>query len=255
MVIGGVSSGKSTFVRFLASSFLTKNKKIAIIDADIGQSWIGPPTTIGAIILPGKEGGINLMRPDFLEFVGTLSPSNDMNGYLKAIGTIFEKVKKEDPFAIVVDTTGLIAGGEGLSLKLRKAQILSPTMIVAFKKNGEIDHILNALIENKFNVYVLPSPREVKERSMDKRRAYRQEVFRCYFEGSKILRVKTSEENIDTSTLVGILNSNMETLALGVVLGKEKDDLFLYTPLDNITEPVFIKKSSIKISLKGEEIS
>ncbi|MCL6558748.1 MAG: hypothetical protein K6U74_08060 [Firmicutes bacterium] len=55
MVIGGVSSGKSTFVKFLASSFLKRDKKIAIIDADIGQSWIGPPTTVSAVILSEKK--------------------------------------------------------------------------------------------------------------------------------------------------------------------------------------------------------
>lgn len=252
MVIGGVSSGKSTFVKFLASSFITADKKIAIIDADIGQSWIGPPTTIGAVILPKKE--INLMRPDFLSFVGTLSPSNDLNNYLKSIGKIFERVKKENPFAIIVDTTGLIAGSEGRLLKLRKAEILSPTMIVAFKKDGEIDHILDALTENKFNVYVLPAPKEVKERSMSKRREYRQEVFRLYFEGSHLIRIKTFEENFEPSTLVGILNDRYETLGLGIVAGKEGDELLLFTPLKDLKEPVFIKKSLIKISLQGEEI-
>ncbi len=254
MVIGGVSSGKSTFVKFLASSFLTIDKKIAIIDADIGQSWIGPPTTIGAIILPKKKGEVNLMRPDFLEFVGTLSPSNDLNGYLRSIRKVFALVKRENPFAIIVDTTGLIAGTEGLNLKLRKAEILSPTMIIAFKKDGEIGHIINSLTEKKFDVYILHSPKEAKERSMNKRREYRENAFRRYLEGAKVIRIKSTEENFDCNTLVGILNNEEDTLALGVVTGKEKEELLLYTPLEEIKEPIFIKKSSIKVSIEGKEI-
>jgi len=254
MVIGGVSSGKSTFVKFLASSFLNRDKKIAIIDADIGQSWIGPPTTVSAILLPMEEKIINFMRPNFMEFFGALSPSVNLNGYLLSVKKIFERVKKENPFAIIVDTTGLISGNEGLNLKLKKAEILSPNMITVFKKNGEIEPIINVLIEKKFNVYVLNSPKETKERSMNQRGEYREEVFRRYFEGGKILRVKTSEENFENNSLVGIINYQKDTLALGIVIGKEGGELLLFTPLKEIREPIFLKKSSIKLSIEGKEI-
>ncbi len=254
MVIGGVSSGKSTFVKFLASSFLKRDKKIAIIDADIGQSWIGPPTTVSAIILSEEKKEVNLMKPDFMEFLGILSPSIDINGYLRAIQKIFDSVKRENPFAVIVDTTGLISGNEGLNLKLKKAEILSPTMITVFKKNGEIEHIINVLIEKKFNVYVLNSPKETKERSMNQRREYREGVFRRYFEGGKIFRVRTSEENFENNSLVGIINYQKDTLALGIVVGKEEGELLLFTPLEEIKEPIFLKKSSIKLSTEGKEI-
>lgn len=254
MAIGGVSSGKSTFVKFLAFSFLELNKKIAIIDADIGQSWIGPPTTISALILPKKEERINPMRPDFMEFVGVLSPSLDIEGYLISFKKIVEIVKGENPFAIIVDTTGLIAGKEGLNLKLKKAEFLSPTIITAFKKDGEIEHIIKALTEKKFNIYVLSSPKETIERSMNKRREYREEVFRKYFEGAKILKVKSPEENFESSTLLGIINREGVTLALGIVIGREKDELLIHTPLENVNEPIFLKKSSIKISVDGREL-
>lgn len=254
MVIGGVSSGKSTFVTFLASSFLKRDKKIAIIDADIGQSWIGPPTTVSAVILSEEKQEINLMRPDLMEFVGVLSPSMDIPAYLRAIQKIFNSVKKEDPFAIIVDTTGLIAGNEGLNLKLKKAEILSPTMTIAFKKDGELEHIINGLTEKKFNVYVINSPKETKERSMNQRREYREKIFRRYFEGGKVIKFKTSEENFENNSLVGIINNQKNTLALGIVIEKKGEELLLFTPLEEIKEPIFLKKSSIKISIEGKEI-
>lgn len=254
MVIGGVSSGKSTFVTFLASYFLKRDKKIAIIDADIGQSWIGPPTTVSAVILSEEKQEINLMRPDLMEFVGVLSPSMDIPAYLRAIQKIFNSVKKENPFAIIVDTTGLIAGNEGLNLKLKKAEILSPTIIIAFRKDGEIEHIINVLTEKKFNVYVINSPRETKERSMNQRREYREKIFRRYFEGGKVIKFKTSEENFENNSLVGIINNQKNTLALGIVIEKKGEELLLFTPLEEIKEPIFLKKSSIKISIEGKEI-
>ena len=47
LVIGATDAGKSTFCRFLADFALAKGFKVACVDADIGQSQIGPPTTIG----------------------------------------------------------------------------------------------------------------------------------------------------------------------------------------------------------------
>ena len=47
MVIGATDAGKSTFCRFLADSALAAGFKITYVDADIGQSQIGPPTTVG----------------------------------------------------------------------------------------------------------------------------------------------------------------------------------------------------------------
>ncbi len=254
MVIGGVSSGKTTFVKFVASSLLKIGKKVAIIDADIGQSWIGPPTTIGAILLPKKEEPMNTLRPDYMEFVGILSPSLDVENYLGSLKVLFERVKKENPFAIIVDTTGLVAGIEGLKLKVRKAELLKPTLVTAFKKNGEMEHIINALLEKKINVYTLRAPKETKERSMEKRREYREEMFRRYFNEANELKLRSPEENFEINTLVGILNRDGETLALGIVVQREKEDLILYTPLKEIIEPCYIKKSEIKISITGREI-
>ncbi|MGQ9619324.1 MAG: Clp1/GlmU family protein [Candidatus Aminicenantia bacterium] len=95
MVVGGVSSGKSTFVKYLSSSFLEKGKRVAIIDADIGQSWIGPPITISAILLPKER--VNPSRPDCMAFTGMLSPAHDIRGYLINLKKVFEIVKREAP--------------------------------------------------------------------------------------------------------------------------------------------------------------
>jgi len=66
--------------------------------------------------------------------------------------------------------------------------------------------------------------------------------------------VKTSEENFENNSLVGIINYQKDTLALGIVIGKEGGELLLFTPLEEIREPIFLKKSSIKLSIEGKEI-
>lgn len=47
MVMGDVDSGKTSFCTYLLNLALKKGWKTAIIDGDLGQSDIGPPSTIG----------------------------------------------------------------------------------------------------------------------------------------------------------------------------------------------------------------
>ena len=47
LVIGATDVGKSTFCRFLVDSAVDRGLKTVFVDTDVGQSQIGPPTTIG----------------------------------------------------------------------------------------------------------------------------------------------------------------------------------------------------------------
>ena len=45
LVIGGADTGKTTLVEILAG-FLSRGTVAGLVDADIGQSHLGPPTTV-----------------------------------------------------------------------------------------------------------------------------------------------------------------------------------------------------------------
>src|SRR5918999_822328 len=47
MVIGEGDTGKTTLVTALANALVERGFRVAVLDADLGQSEIGPPTTIG----------------------------------------------------------------------------------------------------------------------------------------------------------------------------------------------------------------
>jgi GTPase SAR1 family protein len=46
LVIGGSAVGKSSFCRYLTEVLLARQAEVAFVDADIGQSNIGPPATV-----------------------------------------------------------------------------------------------------------------------------------------------------------------------------------------------------------------
>lgn len=47
LILGDPDTGKSTFANFLIFNLCQGGLKVALVDADIGQSFLGPPSTIG----------------------------------------------------------------------------------------------------------------------------------------------------------------------------------------------------------------
>lgn len=51
ILVGAVDTGKTTLTTCLANRSLALGYKTAVVDADVGQSDIGPPTTVGLGLL------------------------------------------------------------------------------------------------------------------------------------------------------------------------------------------------------------
>src|SRR5437870_6298768 len=51
VIIGEVDSGKSSLCTFLANKCLEDTGKVGVVDADVGQADIGPPTTISSSVV------------------------------------------------------------------------------------------------------------------------------------------------------------------------------------------------------------
>ncbi|KXA90818.1 hypothetical protein AKJ63_02175, partial [candidate division MSBL1 archaeon SCGC-AAA259D18] len=122
VVIGKTDSGKSTLVRFL-------HKKLGgcIVDSDVGQSDIGPPTTIGL----SKDG--ETMSEGY--FVGSTSPAGHFS---KMIMGTKRMIEKGFP-SIFVDTTGMVYGQRGRALKTQMVKSLNPDHLIILG-NGKLDY-------------------------------------------------------------------------------------------------------------------
>jgi len=46
MIVGGADTGKTSLIEALAD-LLSRDSRMGILDLDMGQSHIGPPTTLG----------------------------------------------------------------------------------------------------------------------------------------------------------------------------------------------------------------
>jgi len=180
MVIGRVDTGKSTFCRYLASAALKRGLKTAIVDSDVGQSWIGPPTTVGMKIV--AEEPFPTLFPDSFYFVGNISPERHLLQTTVGVKRMVEAAISSGAELIITDTTGLVDGAVGKALKSSKIDLIRPDHIACFQRASELENLLRGVEINRgCSIHRLEPSRDVKKKSQDSRRAHRQGQFREYF--------------------------------------------------------------------------
>jgi polynucleotide 5'-hydroxyl-kinase GRC3/NOL9 len=136
LVIGGSAVGKSSFCRYLVGALLARQADVAFVDADIGQSNLGPPAavTLGYPTLPVD---FSAVRPAAWYFVGSTGP---MGRFLPlVIGTASLAREARGAF-VIVDTTGLVHES-GRILKNYKIEAVQPDVIVAIERRNELASI------------------------------------------------------------------------------------------------------------------
>jgi polynucleotide 5'-hydroxyl-kinase GRC3/NOL9 len=276
IVLGATDTGKSTLAKFLISHLCQKGLKVALVDADIGQSFLGPPTTIGLSLFKSHPDWELILSTPEIFFVGSTSPEGHFPIHLKGVKKMVDKAITYGPEVILVDTTGFVLGEAGKELKKRKIDLLSPRFILALQKSDEIEHILRLYQENSLcKIYRLPLSEKVRGRSMEERRAYRTNKFRDYFQYSLTHELPTEGVQIEgevvdpsgfpiprdwslriNGLLIGLKDSNDETLALGVIRNyfEEKKMMRVLTPLKETQRVKMIQLSSFKIvPIDGDE--
>ena len=142
VMIGSVDVGKTTFCALLANQATEAGIPTAVVDADMGQSEIGPPTTIGMGLVESPIETTGDLKPKSLYFVGSTSP---VGHFLEAVvGTklLVEKAQGLGREMVIVDTTGLVRGTIARQLKTHKIELLRPRHIVALQRTNEAEHFL-----------------------------------------------------------------------------------------------------------------
>jgi polynucleotide 5'-hydroxyl-kinase GRC3/NOL9 len=275
ILLGATDTGKSTLARFLISNLCQRGLKVALVDADIGQSFLGPPATIGFSIFKSDPDWHLILSPPEIFFVGAVTPEGHFAIHLKGTKRMVEKAASHEVDAILVDTTGFALGQEGKELKRRKIELLSPRFIFALQKSDELEPILEQYKGDPLpRIIRLPLSEQVRPRSMEERRAYRTDKFQEYFKHSAVQELaiegfQIEGEVIDPNgetlpldwalringLLIGLKDGNDETLALGLIknYAMEKKIARISTPLREMERVRTIQLSSLKVLLLHEE--
>lgn len=184
MVVGDIDTGKTTFGIQLAQRAQEAGIPTAIVDADIVQSTIGPPTTVGMKLCSGLDSfdRESLRVADSLGFVGSLVPKGHLLPLVTTTAKLVDRAREAGCRLIVIDTTSLVSGIYGQTLKFFKMDLVRPDLIVALERGGELEPIVG--IAQRFTpaevIEVEVSPHAAM-RTVDERISFREEQFAAYF--------------------------------------------------------------------------
>ena len=182
-LLGGIDTGKTTFGIELATRAVAAGIPTAIVDADIVQSTIGPPTTVGLKFVKADTdmSRDSLRRADAMGFVGSIIPKGHLLPLTSYTGKLVTRARNEGMKLIIVDTTALVSGIYGQTLKFFKMDLVAPDTIVAFERGGELDPITG--IASRFTaaeVLELPVAPSVVPRTAEDRVTFREGQFASY---------------------------------------------------------------------------
>ncbi|MCE5200205.1 MAG: Clp1/GlmU family protein [Armatimonadota bacterium] len=182
MVVGATDTGKTSFCVRLCNAGTSAGIPTAVVDADVGQSEIGAPGTIGMGFADKPIESLSDIKPKRLYFVGNTSPI----GHLleSAVGTkkLVDAAREQGAKLIIVDTTGLVDGPIGRRLKTYKADLLRPDYLIGIQKHREIDHLLIPFTKiTPVKIKRISSSEEVRKKPPEFRAARRQLNFYKHF--------------------------------------------------------------------------
>jgi len=195
MLIGGADTGKTTLVECIAD-ITSRQTTTAIVDLDVGQSHIGPPTTIAwGRINNGFRSWEDIHTEDFY-FTGALTPSGNLVPVLVGAGLIADRARKACE-KVIIDTTGLISGESGRILKQHKIDLLTPDIIIGLERSWELQDILEPFINHSsIRIHRISVPSKVNTKGIQRRSQFRLERFRYYFKDASVIKISYTDKGL-----------------------------------------------------------
>ena len=230
LVIGATEAGKTTFTAWLANELRARGRSVAIVDADVGQSEIGPPATVGLGAVRGPLTRSADAEVVALEFVGVTSPGRRPWQVAEAAGRLAAKARPRFD-RIIVDTSGFVAGGFAAAVKQRKIAAVDPDLVVLIQNGDESEHLVRGVgAAGRPHVLRVPAVRGGRPRSPDARKRHRATALARYFADARAVRFDALHVALRTvtgapvaldvlaeGTLVALQDAKTSTLALGVI--------------------------------------
>jgi polynucleotide 5'-hydroxyl-kinase GRC3/NOL9 len=194
VLIGGLDSGKTTLSRRIAGAAVDAGLVAALLDADVGQSTVGPPTTVGLRLCRSRSDIEPVGKADALAFVGSTSPQGHLLQLVAGTRVLLDRARGEGADVVIVDTTGLVSGVYGQVLKYNKVAVLQPDLVIGLSRGEELEPLLGVV--RRFFAAEVVSLRvhpDVVPTSVEQRATNREESMARYFDGPlQRFRVKST---------------------------------------------------------------
>jgi polynucleotide 5'-hydroxyl-kinase GRC3/NOL9 len=212
LFLGATDTGKTTLIETLASR-LASDHTVAIVDADVGQSHIGPPTTVGwARVKPGQS-DLSRIESEGLAFVGDVTPVGHLLQLTTAIALCTRAASKIAEI-VLIDTPGYVTDSAACALWWNVERLLQPSCLVAIRRASELDTLLRGL-GNVSSLGVVDASQGIPSKSPEQRRLHRQRLFEQYFRSTRIHEIPLDTMALRTAGPASLVSPVGHLAALG----------------------------------------
>jgi len=263
LFIGGSDTGKTTLIKKIANYLFKEGIDIFIFDCDIGQSHVGPPTTIGYAKVKNLIDEFYL-EPEKFYFTGSVTPATCIIEFLTGITKINNSISRKKG-KILIDTTGYIKDKLAIFLKIHKIEIIMPEIVVLIERENELEEIKKFLAYTEIKFLNIKLSENLPVKTIEERAKYRNEIFKKYFSNKrefeldinkvsiKFLNFKNTTEAKERINLCGYLcslkNKSLQDICLGIIESVNENKIKIIIPEKDINEISGITISNFSLNL------
>lgn len=215
MLIGAADTGKTSLGKLLVKDALGRGTTAAFVDADVGDSTVGPLACAGLKFVKSAAMLEALSQPDGLRFVGSTTPTGVVLQHVVA-ATALVDIARRDADVVILDTTSVVAGVRGQTLKYHLMELCAPSLVIALQRGGELEPIVGML--RRFlsaRVAVTAPDQTLLPPSPLARRAAQREAFAAEF-GPNLQRWKVQSSVFAPTLPEGFDNTKLHGMLVGI---------------------------------------
>ena len=291
IMVLGISSGKTTIIKYLANNFLREGFKGGYLDSDLGQQIMYLPTTISIGEVKGSVIASEDIHPEDTVFIGATFPKGNYKFIVsQSCRDLIDKylTRHIDTDFLLIDTDGWIKTEAGIIYKSFFIDTVDPDVIIVFHDETveELKILEKQAVKTRKDrkIHLVKEMNQYfYEKSKDERRFLRQSQFAKVLESYRKITISLSKNQIqfvktdydpDTKqsvektigvedlinlpyhyVIISLLdkNSNMIKLGLLFTINIEKDYVLIFSDL-TYKEQIRVKKillGSLRLSTKG----
>jgi polynucleotide 5'-hydroxyl-kinase GRC3/NOL9 len=267
MVLGAVDSGKTSFCTFLVNKALAGKKKVAVLDGDLGQSDVGPPSTVAYAFVSRPITDLFSLRAKNAFFIGETSANRVTDKVVAALASLKKEILANGPEFVVINTDGWVEGECAANYKIQLINMLEPDIVFCVQQKEDLAPLMAGL--EKFKKVLVESPSAIRRRDIDKRRTLRELGYIKYlgnakvqslslgwlkFEGNELFEICKNRVNARLANkiceLLGMKPLQLSELSdkVCVIIGRRR-----WIDAENIRKVEEYTKKKVVVIRKGEE--
>jgi polynucleotide 5'-kinase involved in rRNA processing len=288
LMVLGLSSGKTTLIKYLANNILKEGFKVSFLDSDLGQQLLFLPTTLNIGEIKDKIVSSADIEAEETIFIGSTFPKSNFKFIVShSCKELIENYhsKHEDTDIVLIDSDGWIKTEAGIIYKTFFINTVDPDILIIFHDDSieELEEIeKNASKSKKRKILHLKEENNYfYDKDKEERRFLRQSQFAKVLENyrkisiplndikfikagydleqDKIVEIDINIRNLITLpyhyVIIALLTEDSKLIKIGLlfVINLEKDYILLFSDL-NYKEQRKIKKillGSLRLSIKG----